>query len=64
VHGWLLRYRQEGVAGLEDRSHGVRVHPWRISEDLEEAICELRGGIASGGRAGWCSRWTAVTMAW
>ncbi len=44
VHAWLVRYRQEGIAGLEGRSHRVRVHPWRIPEDLEEAICELRRG--------------------
>jgi transposase InsO family protein len=42
VHTWVRRYRQEGIAGLEDRSHRVRAHPWRIPDDLEEAICELR----------------------
>ena len=42
VHTWLRRYRQEGVAGLEDRSHRVHDHPWRISVEVEEAICELR----------------------
>jgi transposase len=25
VHRWLRRYRQEGIAGLQDRSHRV----WR-----------------------------------
>jgi transposase InsO family protein len=44
VHTWLLRYRQEGIAGLEDRSHQVRAHPWRIPAEIEEAICELRRG--------------------
>jgi transposase InsO family protein len=42
VHTWLLRYRQEGIAGLEDRSHQVHHHPWRIPAEVEEAICELR----------------------
>jgi transposase InsO family protein len=42
VHTWVRRYRQEGIAGLEDRSHRVHAHPWRIPDDLEEAICELR----------------------
>ena len=42
VHTWLLRYRQEGIAGLEDRSHQVHYHPWRIPAEVEEAICELR----------------------
>ncbi len=44
VHTWLRRCRQEGIAGLEDRSRRVRAHPWRIPEDVEEAICELRRG--------------------
>ncbi len=42
VHAWLVRYRQEGIAGLEDRSHQVHHHPWRIPAGIEEAICELR----------------------
>src|SRR5260370_32594583 len=41
---WLLRYRQEGIAGLEDRSHQVHAHPWRIPAEIEEAIRELRRG--------------------
>jgi transposase InsO family protein len=44
VHTWLVRYRQEGIAGLEDRSHQVHAHPWRIPAEIEEAICELRRG--------------------
>jgi transposase InsO family protein len=44
VHTWLLRYRQEGIAGLEDRSHQVHHHPWRIPAEVEEEICELRRG--------------------
>jgi transposase InsO family protein len=44
VHTWLRRYRQEGIAGLEDRSHQVHNHPWRIPAEVEQAICELRRG--------------------
>ena len=44
VHTWLVRYRQEGVIGLEDRSHRVHHHPWRIPAGAEELICELRRG--------------------
>src|SRR6266705_210967 len=44
VHTWLLRYRQEGITGLEDRSHQVHNHPWRIPAEVEELICELRRG--------------------
>src|SRR5215469_16223319 len=42
VHTWLQRYRQDGVAGLEDRSHRVHGHPWRMAVEAEKAICELR----------------------
>src|SRR5215469_16254093 len=42
VQTWLRRYRQEGIAGLEDRSHRLHGHPWRIPAVVEEAICELR----------------------
>jgi transposase InsO family protein len=42
VHTWLVRYRREGIAGLEDRSHQVHSHPWRIPAEVEEMICELR----------------------
>ena len=44
VHAWLVRYRQEGIAGLEDRSHQVHHHPWRIPAEAEELVCELRRG--------------------
>jgi transposase len=62
VHVWLVRYRQEGVAGLEDRSHQVHHHPWRIPAETEELICELRRGHPKWGRAGWCSRWAAAAI--
>src|SRR5215467_16270232 len=44
VHSWLQRYRQEGIAGLVDRSHRVHNHPWRIPAEIEEVICELSRG--------------------
>jgi transposase InsO family protein len=44
VHTWLMRYRQEGITGLEDRSHQVHHHPWRIPAGAEELVCELRRG--------------------
>ena len=44
VHTWLVRYQREGVAGLEDRSHQVHHHPWRIPAEIEELVCELRRG--------------------
>jgi transposase InsO family protein len=44
VHTWLVRYREEGIAGLEERSHQVHHHPWRIPAEAEELVCELRRG--------------------
>src|SRR6266487_2221945 len=44
VHTWLVRYREEGIAGLADRSHQVHNHPWRIPAEVEELVCELRRG--------------------
>jgi transposase len=60
VHKWLVRYRQEGVAGLQDRSHQVQHHPWRIPAEVEEVICELRRGHPKWVRGGWCLRWAAA----
>jgi transposase InsO family protein len=42
VHGWLRRYRAEGLAGLEDRSHRPRSCPHQASVQVEAAVCELR----------------------
>ena len=44
VHTWLVRCQREGIAGLEDRSHQVHHHPWRIPAEVEELVCELRRG--------------------
>jgi hypothetical protein len=30
------------ISGLENRTHRVRAHSWRIPADIEEAICGLR----------------------
>ena len=43
VHTWLVRYRQEGIAGLEDRSHRVHHHPWRIPAEIEERSASCGG---------------------
>ena len=48
VHKWLRRYRDEGIAGLEDRSSVAHRCPHRTPEDIESAVlamrCELRRG--------------------
>jgi len=38
----LSRYRQFGEAGLEDRSHAVLEHPFRIAEEVQEVILALK----------------------
>jgi len=62
VHTWLVRYRRGGIAGLEDRSHRVRHHPWRILAEVKELVCELRRGHPRWVRGGWCSRWAAAAI--
>jgi transposase InsO family protein len=42
VHRWIGWYREEGLAGLADRSHRPHAHPAQTSPDVEAAICELR----------------------
>ena len=38
----LKRFREFGEAGLEDRSHAVLEHPFRISEEVEQRILALK----------------------
>lgn len=38
----LSRYRRFGEAGLEDRSHAVLNHPFRISEEVQEVILSVK----------------------
>jgi transposase InsO family protein len=42
VHAWLARYREAGLAGLVDRSHGTMSCPHRASVEVEALVCELR----------------------
>jgi transposase InsO family protein len=42
IHSWLRRYRAEGLAGLEDRSHRPRSCPHQASVQVEAQVCELR----------------------
>src|SRR5215467_4659369 len=48
VHRWVSRYRAEGIAGLADRSHAPKRHPWQIPAQVEAVICELRRGETAG----------------
>ena len=39
---WLRRYREEGAAGLEERSRCPNRSPNRTSEPVVKAVCEVR----------------------
>ena len=38
----MSRYRAGGVAGLADRSHAPKQHPWQTPAQVKAVICELR----------------------
>ena len=42
VGKWLRRFREEGVAGLEDRASAPRSNPRRTAPELEQRICSVR----------------------
>jgi hypothetical protein len=42
VHAWIRRYRADGLAGLEDRSHRPVSCPHQTDGRVEAAVCELR----------------------
>ena len=39
---WLRRFQQEGVAGIEERSHRPHHSPGRTAAVLEQRIAQLR----------------------
>src|SRR5882724_5738127 len=49
VHRWVARYRESGLAGLADRSHAPKAHPWQLSAGVEAVICDLRAAHRSWG---------------
>ena len=50
AYKWLARYRDEGEAGLHDRSSRPRRMPTRTPEEWRTTILELRAGRMSGRR--------------
>ncbi|MFI7543055.1 IS481 family transposase [Actinoplanes sp. NPDC049599] len=42
VHAWLRRYAEEGLAGLQDRSHRPESCAHQASPEVEALVCELR----------------------
>jgi transposase InsO family protein len=48
VSKWWRRYREEGIAGLKDRSSAPRRQPHALGETVVEAICSLRRELGAG----------------
>jgi transposase InsO family protein len=48
VAKWVRRYREDGVAGLEDRSSAPHSNPRRTPPEVEERICAVRRGAGFG----------------
>jgi transposase len=42
LHTWLMRYAQDGLAGLMDRTHRPPSCPHQASAEVETRVCELR----------------------
>ena len=42
VHAWLRRYADEGLAGLQDRSHRPEGCAHQASPEVETLVCEMR----------------------
>lgn len=49
VHAWIPRYRDDGLAGLTDKSHRPHHHPWQVAAETEAMICEMRRNHARWG---------------
>ena len=41
-HKQLKRFREEGIEGLEDRSHAGLTHPYRITPEVRARVIALR----------------------
>jgi transposase InsO family protein len=46
---WIDRYEREGIDGLQDQSRAPKNHPNQISEEIKEAILEVRRAHATWG---------------
>ncbi len=45
---WVKRFREEGIAGLEDRSSRPQHSPRALASDVVDAICQLRRELGAG----------------
>jgi transposase InsO family protein len=57
---WVRRYREQGVAGLRDRSSRPHTSPRQVAESVEWRVIELRRGRLAGYRI---ARETGVSVA-
>src|ERR1700682_3102196 len=57
---WLRRFREQGVAGVEERSRRPHVSPSQTRPELEERIVALRRQRPDWGRASWRSCWNGT----
>jgi transposase InsO family protein len=48
AHKWLRRFREEGVAGLQDRSSRPHHCPHRLASELENRVLQLRRDCRKG----------------
>jgi transposase len=60
VHSWLVRYAEQGLVGLDDRSHQPESCPHQASAEVEAAVCELRRAHPRGVPAVSSSSWAAM----
>jgi transposase InsO family protein len=40
---WVERYEQEGISGLEERTHAAKSHPNALPEGVEDLVLKARG---------------------
>jgi putative transposase len=40
---WVKRYEEEGVSGLEERTHDAKKHPNALAENMEDLVLKARG---------------------
>jgi transposase-like protein len=57
VRKWVVRYRTDGVSGLEDRSRRPKNSPGKMPRELEERVIALRERYPTFWADGW--RWTS-----
>ncbi len=63
VHTWLLRYRQEGIAGWMTAATRSITIPGGFRPRSRKRSVSCGVPIRSGVRGGWCLRWPVVAMA-